>query len=171
MSHHTDLFTSGRADAEKLMIPIHMPGPPQHFLGLIRFPADNMDSDHTWQFATIDSLDNDTYTAEVEDLIKRKSTLSNSSAQISNDYPDASDASATWTRVTCVKQGEAECGCRTILHFYIAAYCTTLVEFEKKIGKLDRVLELPSRVRSWAVDWLEKDNVEEPEWLRNILRG
>ena len=143
------------------MIPIHMPGPPQHFLGVIRFPADNMDSDHTWHFATIDSLDNDTYTAKIEDLIKSKSTLANSSAQISNDYPDASDASATWTRVTCAKQGEAECGCRMIL----------LAEFEKKIGKLNGVVDLPSRVRSWAVDWLEKDNVEEPEWLRNILRG
>ena len=39
------------------------------------------------------------------------------------------------------------------------------------IGKLNGVVELPSRVRSWAVDWLEKDNVEEPEWLRNVLWG
>ena len=168
-SYHEDPFTTGSTDASKLMIPIQMPGPPEHFLGVIRFPSG--DSSHAWDFAAIDSLDDDTYTGEVQVLIETKSTLANSYSQIPDDEPNPSHASASWRRIACVRQGESECGCRMILHFYIAAFCNSLTEFEQKIENLNGVVDLPSRVRSWAVDWLENENVEEPEWLRNVMRN
>lgn len=168
-SYHEDPFTTASTDACKLMIPIQMQGPPEHFLGVIRFPSG--DNSHSWDFAIIDSLDNDKYTEEVQVLIETKSTLATSYSQIPNDEPNASHASATWKRVPCVKQGESECGCRMILHFYIAAFCNSLVEFEHKIDKLNGVEDLSSRVRSWAVDLIEHENVEEPEWLRNVIRN
>ena len=169
-SYHEDSFTTASTDAHKLMIPIQMPGPPEHFLGMIRFPA-GRDNSHAWDFAIIDSLDNDTYTEEVQVLFENKSTLANGYDQTPNDKPDASQASALWKRVTCVKQGESECGCRMILHFYIAAFCNSLTDFEQKIHNLNGVENLPSRVRSWAVDWLEtNDKVDEPEWLSDVIQ-
>ena len=78
--------------------------------------------------------------------------LANIHRQISNAKPNASHINAMWTRVKCVKQCELECGCRMILHFYIAASCANVTEFEEKIATLDDFEDLPSLVRKCSAD-------------------
>lgn len=170
ISIHQGQLTTARIDDNKLMIPIHMQGPPKHFLGIIRFKTKE-EENITWDFAVIDSFD-DSYLNRLHYMIESRSTLAHNIPNISNNSPSPNHTSARWRPINCIKQEEVECGGRMALHFYIASKCIDIEEFQSKINRLSRIDNLGRKVRNWLVDWYETEDEitpNTPSWLQGVI--
>ena len=171
-SYNQEAYSTAHLHAEKLMVPIHIPEK-DHFLAIIRFKTPE-GSDKYWDFAFIDSLNNDEYFSLVKGVIENRTTLANDGQHLSDENQESDKGhfvSSNWATIKCVKQKEFECGCRMILHMYIANFCSTLAEFEAKIQELNNIKNLAEKVRNWVADLYEdtKNLNYQPDWLRDYL--
>ena len=90
-----------------------------------------------------------------------------------DDTPNTEHEDAAWSSIECVQQTETECGCRVILHVFIAMHSNNAKEYERKIQRLMDVENLPRQNRKWVVSLLntrQNQNLQLPGWLTEIIQ-
>ena len=164
--------TNGRArvDNKKLLIPIMLKRDDMnHYVCCLRFKSDR-NQKHEWDFAIIDSLNEQRSMEEIKKTIENNTTLAQGSKYLEDDIPDVQNLDATWQLTNCKRQEGAECGHRTVLHIFLALGCQNLKEYMQTLEKLENVDDLETKCREW-IDTLVQNNMPGiPKWISEISR-
>ena len=136
-------------NAKKLVIPIFLEGTEcnlNHWMLLVC-----LEIRKKWHFWTIDSLNNEIYHNRVKTVILSRSKL-HSIMKYINDSPcymfDQMEFDFKMLKVR--SQKETECGCRLILHMYIACISSGITELKKELQKLKRITDISKYCREWV---------------------
>ena len=147
-----------------------------HWIMAARF-HDQEESDHDWETVFVDSYHSTPTIQRAVNVIEYRTTLHLQLGQL--DLPSSRDPAAlNSARIskakesTCIKQEEAECGLRMILHILLAGLSTTAAEFRNRLSKLQYIDELPQKCRNWVYDIVttEGNELTHPQWVLDLIQ-